>query len=64
MIPILDQVDNAGRFSSFLTNENEIIEATFCRYDKDHWEIDKKSAQLLWPKKGVMYPEVLPRNKS
>ncbi|OGD07656.1 hypothetical protein A2899_02840 [Candidatus Amesbacteria bacterium RIFCSPLOWO2_01_FULL_49_25] len=57
IIPILDQVDNAERFYNFLRNENEILEATLCRFNKDHWEISKESTRLQWPKSGILYPD-------
>jgi hypothetical protein len=57
MIPILDQPDTVAKFVKFLHSDNDIVEITLSRFCDDHWEIDKGSSKLHWPKDGVLYPE-------
>lgn len=57
LIPILDQANKAERFYNFLHNEVETIQVSLCRFNQDHWEIDKQSNNFIWPKKGVQYPK-------
>ena len=61
LIPIFDEPDAVIKFNDFLKNDNDAIEANFCRYDQsqDRWEIDKKTLKLIWPKSGILYPEIL-----
>lgn len=56
MIPVLDQPDAATTFMSFLQNENEFIDVVPCRFRQDHWEVNKESVRLIWPKRGILYP--------
>lgn len=57
MIPIFDQPDTVAKFLGFLKNENETIEAAFCRFEQGQWNIDKESFNLIWPKNGILYPD-------
>lgn len=53
MIPI-----DVVTFLNFLRSENESIKVSYCRLEQDHWEGDKESARIIWPKRGVLYPLV------
>jgi hypothetical protein len=57
MIPILDDADKAKKFFGFLQDDNETLVGSYCKFFKDHWEIIKESNRLIWPKRGVLYPE-------
>ncbi len=56
MVPVLDQPDAVATFMDFLQNENDSIEISFCCFKQGHWEIDKETAELAWPKTGILYP--------
>lgn len=58
MIPVFEQLDAAATFINFLKNDNDLVEANFCRFDQPQgcWEINKESFQLVWPKSGILYP--------
>jgi hypothetical protein len=56
MMPIFDNPEAVERFMSFLRNDNEDIEVNLCHFDKDHWEINKDTTKLVWPKTGILYP--------
>jgi hypothetical protein len=57
MIPILDNEESAARFANFLKNDNENIEATYCRLEQGQWMINNESSNFVWPKTGILYPE-------
>lgn len=57
MIPILDQPDTVAKFLEFLHSDTNVIAVTLIRFKDDHWEINKESSKLHWPKDGVLYPE-------
>lgn len=57
MIPIFDHPDSVNRFIGFLKNKAELIEVSFCRFQENHWELDKTAQTMSWPKSGILYPE-------
>lgn len=57
MIPIFDQPDSVATFLRFLQDDNDSIETNLIRFEQDHWEINKESTKLPWPKNGVLYPK-------
>jgi hypothetical protein len=56
MIPIFEQPDAVAKFMRFLKDENEFIEVNLARFEEDHWNINKESSKLHWPKTGILYP--------
>ena len=56
MIPVFDQHEAVITFLDFLKNENETIEVMPCRYEQGEWKIRRERIQMIWPKKGVLYP--------
>ena len=56
MIPILDQSDIVAKFVRFLQGGSDSIEVNLGRFEQDHWEINKESTKLSWPKSGILYP--------
>lgn len=59
MIPVSDQANAIATFMEFLKNENDSIEVNICHFlqSQGQWEINKNSIRLVWPKKGILYPE-------
>jgi len=55
LIPVFDSADKVAYYMNFLKNDNEKIVATLCRFEQDHWNIDSKSFNLVWPKGGFLY---------
>ena len=57
LIPVLDHPDRAVTYLDFMRNENEIIQVATCRFEEDHWAIEKGTRIMNWPKSGILYPE-------
>jgi len=58
LIPVFESTDAIPRFLNFLENTNETIDANYCIYAKDKWDISTKTVKLVWPKAGDLYPEI------
>lgn len=57
MIPVFDQPDAVAKFTGFLQNDSDSIEASLCRFELDKSEFRELSThRLVWPKNGVLYP--------
>lgn len=56
LMPIFDQADSVAKFLDFLKSENEMVDVRYCKFENDHWEIDKNLTQLKWIKTGILYP--------
>jgi len=56
MIPIFERPDTVAKFIQFLKDENDTIEVNLARFEQDHWNINKESTTLHWPKTGILYP--------
>lgn len=53
LLPVMETADAAACFIKFLSSDEESIDATWCRYTTDHWEIDNHPTQFVWPKRGA-----------
>jgi hypothetical protein len=56
MIPIFEHPDSVSKFLGFLKDQNENITVNLARFNQDHWNVDKRSTTLVWPKTGILYP--------
>ncbi len=57
LVPIFDNAEMVKTYLNFLSNQNDYIDVSLCKYENDHWNIDKKVIRLHWPKDGVLYPK-------
>lgn len=57
LMPVFEEAEQAVTYLNFLKNENSAIQVAGCRFKGDGWERDDKTIPLVWPKKGLLYPE-------
>jgi hypothetical protein len=57
LVPVFESTESIPIFLNFLNNENENLMVKFCRFRTENWEISKKSINITWPKKGILYPK-------
>jgi hypothetical protein len=58
LVPVFQEPAGARRFLEFLSGPEERIEAYLTCFDGDRWMAAKDPATLVWPKTGILYPEV------
>ena len=50
LVPVFDDPEGAVRFVDFLRNDNEYIESSYCKIEDNHWQVEKKTKDISWPK--------------
>lgn len=51
LVPVLERVESAARFASFLQDNGQSIEATEVQFEPEQWST-RQSTTLYWPKSG------------
>jgi hypothetical protein len=56
MVPTFESPDQIDAFLSFLKNTNSSIRVATGQLEEDKWTVSKDTAQMTWPKDGVLLP--------